>query len=397
MQMESYESFMCQCEGGDVVLRQSHKPYSFGKLYYACPRSKPSQKNHGCGYIKWKDEITFGNTSSFSGPKTPSNSSSRASSSSGSSRAALSPGNTECPNCKLLTMNIKILEARLAMEKNPDDHQIAELRESAQSNNWEDVLVLYCWRANEEDLKRDEERVRQLQALVRETEERAEEKMEFIEKLKGNRPFHEVMLIDKNWTRLTLNRNSVEFKLGLNAFYERCKAHINDRGLCCCLCRTCGNREKLTPINIKHHIYNNGFSRGYPTWVYHGEPGIIALPVVDDTNDMINVLNDIRRENNCIVDDTNDLTKLPRSSTQRSKSYAASRHEETTCVFLDLIEHYKKSHQKSEKWVKEVYETRYVISLAILCDRRILLFLVLSFDFDSLALEAKATPVEEST
>ncbi|GJS94330.1 hypothetical protein Tco_0801298 [Tanacetum coccineum] len=79
-------------------------------------------KNHGCGYFKWKDEITFGNASSFSGPTAPSNSSSRASSSSGSSRAALSPGNTECSNCKLLTMKIKILEARLAMEKNPDDH-----------------------------------------------------------------------------------------------------------------------------------------------------------------------------------------------------------------------------------------------------------------------------------
>ncbi|GJV83423.1 hypothetical protein Tco_1523321 [Tanacetum coccineum] len=49
-------------------------------------------------------------------------SSSCASSSSGSSRAALSPGNAECSNCKLLTMKIKILEARLAMEKNPDDH-----------------------------------------------------------------------------------------------------------------------------------------------------------------------------------------------------------------------------------------------------------------------------------
>ncbi|GJW53996.1 hypothetical protein Tco_0098081 [Tanacetum coccineum] len=122
MQMESYESFMCRCEGGNVVLRQSHKSHSFGKLSYVCPRSKPSQKNHGCGYFKWKDEITFGNASSFSGPTTPSNSSSRASSSSGSSRAALSPGNTECSNCKLLTMKIKILEARLAMEKNHDDH-----------------------------------------------------------------------------------------------------------------------------------------------------------------------------------------------------------------------------------------------------------------------------------
>nr|GEW74510.1 hypothetical protein [Tanacetum cinerariifolium] len=119
MQMESYESFLCRCKRGDVVLRQSHKPHSFGKLYYVCPRSKTSQQYHGCGYLKWKDEITFGNTSSFPGPL---NSSSRASSTSVSSRAALSPGNTFFSNCKLLTMKIKILEARLAMEKNLDDH-----------------------------------------------------------------------------------------------------------------------------------------------------------------------------------------------------------------------------------------------------------------------------------
>ncbi|GJX27847.1 hypothetical protein Tco_0235926 [Tanacetum coccineum] len=115
--------------------------------------------------------------------------------------------------------------------------RIVELRESAQSDNWEDVLVLYCWRAKEDDLKvarminklcvklsvaiqehrmftqeleasprwviikqktseflqelaeRDDERVQQLQALARETKERAAEKMVFIEKLKGNTPF----------------------------------------------------------------------------------------------------------------------------------------------------------------------------------------------------------------
>ncbi|GKE57199.1 hypothetical protein Tco_1496384, partial [Tanacetum coccineum] len=68
------------------------------------------------------DEITFGNASSFPGPSTPLISSSRASSSSGPSGAALSPENAECSNCKLLTMKIKILEARLAMERHPDDH-----------------------------------------------------------------------------------------------------------------------------------------------------------------------------------------------------------------------------------------------------------------------------------
>ncbi|GJZ25599.1 formin-like protein 18, partial [Tanacetum coccineum] len=45
--------------------------------------------------------------------------------------------------------------------------------------------------------------------------------------------------------------------------------------------------------------------------------------------------------------------KLPQSSTQGSRSYAASRYEEweITGVFPDLIEHYKKSHQKSGKWM----------------------------------------------
>ncbi|GJT56746.1 hypothetical protein Tco_1171411 [Tanacetum coccineum] len=37
-------------------------------------------------------------------------------------QAALSLGNAECLNCKLLTMKIKILEARLAMERHPKHH-----------------------------------------------------------------------------------------------------------------------------------------------------------------------------------------------------------------------------------------------------------------------------------
>ncbi|GKB10070.1 formin-like protein 18 [Tanacetum coccineum] len=53
--------------------------------------------------------------------------------------------------------------------------------------------------------------------------------------------------------------------------------------------------------------------------------------------------------------------KHTQSSTQGSRSYAASRHKEwkSTGVFPDLIEHYKKSHQKNEKWVRKEYETRY--------------------------------------
>ncbi|GJW17874.1 hypothetical protein Tco_0676352 [Tanacetum coccineum] len=113
--------------------------------------------------------------------------------------------------------------------------RIMELQASAQSTTWSDVLSLYFWRAKEADLRlarminnvsvklraaieeyqlftqeleaspgwvvnkdrsieylqelvqRDEEMVQRLQALEREVEERADEKMLFIEKLKGNK------------------------------------------------------------------------------------------------------------------------------------------------------------------------------------------------------------------
>ncbi|GKE44298.1 hypothetical protein Tco_1471582 [Tanacetum coccineum] len=38
--MVPHEAFACRCAEGDVVLRQSYKPESYGKLYYACPKSK---------------------------------------------------------------------------------------------------------------------------------------------------------------------------------------------------------------------------------------------------------------------------------------------------------------------------------------------------------------------
>nr|GEX72067.1 hypothetical protein [Tanacetum cinerariifolium] len=82
-------------------------------------------------------------------------------------------------------------------------HTVAELREAAQSNNWVEMLVLYCWRSVDKDFKvagktseflketqeKDDERLQQLKALARETEARAREKCIFIEKLKGNQPF----------------------------------------------------------------------------------------------------------------------------------------------------------------------------------------------------------------
>nr|GEZ78784.1 hypothetical protein [Tanacetum cinerariifolium] len=96
--------------------------YLLQKRSHAEKETRPSKQYHGCGYFKWKDDITFGNASSFSGPSTPLISSSDANSSSGPSRAALTLGNIECSNCKLLTMKIKILEAIQAMKRYPEDH-----------------------------------------------------------------------------------------------------------------------------------------------------------------------------------------------------------------------------------------------------------------------------------
>ncbi|GJS68394.1 hypothetical protein Tco_0682959 [Tanacetum coccineum] len=87
--------------------------------------------------------------------------------------------------------------------------RIMELQASAQSTTWLRVAIeeyqLFTqeleaspgWVVNkdrsieylQELVQRDEEMVQRLQALEREVEERADEKMLFIEKLKGNVPF----------------------------------------------------------------------------------------------------------------------------------------------------------------------------------------------------------------
>ncbi|GKE62996.1 hypothetical protein Tco_1513363 [Tanacetum coccineum] len=54
VKMVPHEAFACSCAEGDVVLRQSYKPESCGKLYYACPKSKPP-KHFGCGFFLWKE------------------------------------------------------------------------------------------------------------------------------------------------------------------------------------------------------------------------------------------------------------------------------------------------------------------------------------------------------
>ncbi|GJW74215.1 hypothetical protein Tco_0133585 [Tanacetum coccineum] len=132
--MERYnQTFKCTCKRGDVVLRTSRKPYSYGKQYYACPYSKPGTQDRGCGFM-WMDDLRL-HISSSSGSSTPPSYSSRTSTrpsiSPGSSKSAQNLGKAECSNCKFLAEKIKTLEAKikilegaLEMEMHPEKHTL---------------------------------------------------------------------------------------------------------------------------------------------------------------------------------------------------------------------------------------------------------------------------------
>nr|GEX83219.1 hypothetical protein [Tanacetum cinerariifolium] len=54
VKMVPYEGFVCPCGARDVVLRESYKPKTSGKLYYACPRSKPLEDTFRCKFFYGK-------------------------------------------------------------------------------------------------------------------------------------------------------------------------------------------------------------------------------------------------------------------------------------------------------------------------------------------------------
>ncbi|GJT09592.1 hypothetical protein Tco_0856634 [Tanacetum coccineum] len=133
--MERYDqAFKCTCEKGDVVLRTSRKPYSYGRQYYACPCLKPGTQDRGRGYFMWMDDLRL-YLSSSSGLSTPPSSYlgplTCPSYSLGPSGSALNHGKAECSNCNFLAEKIKTLEAKinileetLEMERNPESHAL---------------------------------------------------------------------------------------------------------------------------------------------------------------------------------------------------------------------------------------------------------------------------------
>ncbi|GKA09657.1 phospholipase-like protein [Tanacetum coccineum] len=115
--MERYDqTFKCTCEKGDVVLRTSRKPYSYGRQHYACLSSKTGTQDRGCGYFIWMDDLIL-YLSSSSGPSSPPSSYPRPSTrpiySPGTSGSALNLEKVECSNCKFLAEKIKTLDAKI--------------------------------------------------------------------------------------------------------------------------------------------------------------------------------------------------------------------------------------------------------------------------------------------
>ncbi|GKB06825.1 reverse transcriptase domain-containing protein [Tanacetum coccineum] len=129
--MVSYEAFVCRCGAGDVVLRESYQPKTRGKLYYACPKSKPRQNYYGCQFFLWKEERVGLLISSPGGSSTPSFSPGTSLTPISSPTPSTppihyggSPSNTECSNCKHLLGRIKVLQATLEMYMHPEQYTL---------------------------------------------------------------------------------------------------------------------------------------------------------------------------------------------------------------------------------------------------------------------------------
>nr|GFB28253.1 hypothetical protein [Tanacetum cinerariifolium] len=133
--MVPHEAFTCSCAEGDVVLRQSYKPESCGKLYYACPKSKPP-KHFGCGFFLWKKtrlcQLMSSPGAPSAGPSTPPNYSSGPSTPPSYSLGPSTPlnyssrssRNAECSNCKHLRGKISVLKATMNMHMHPEQHTV---------------------------------------------------------------------------------------------------------------------------------------------------------------------------------------------------------------------------------------------------------------------------------
>nr|GFA96404.1 hypothetical protein [Tanacetum cinerariifolium] len=125
--MVPHEAFACSCAEGDVVLRQSYKPF----LYYLT-----ASETFWMWIILWKEtrirQLMNSPGAPSTGPSTSPNYSSGASTPpSYSSGLSTSPNyssrssiNAECSNCKHLRGKISVLKAKMNMHMHPKQHTV---------------------------------------------------------------------------------------------------------------------------------------------------------------------------------------------------------------------------------------------------------------------------------
>ncbi|GJZ79206.1 hypothetical protein Tco_0644043 [Tanacetum coccineum] len=103
MMMVPYEAFACGCGAGDVVLRESYKPKTRGKLYCACPLSKPRENCFGCGFFMERETSSLTDQFSWS---------------------FIDSKNAECSNYKHLLDKITVLKATMEMYMHLEQHTV---------------------------------------------------------------------------------------------------------------------------------------------------------------------------------------------------------------------------------------------------------------------------------
>nr|GEZ56963.1 hypothetical protein [Tanacetum cinerariifolium] len=130
VKMVPYEAFACPCGAGDVVLRESYKLKTHGKIYYASPRSKSRENTFGCDFLLKEERVRLlvGSLGASTTPiYSPGSSSTLIYSLESSSTPISSPGtsrNVDSSNCKHLLDKIMVLEATVDMYMHPGQHTV---------------------------------------------------------------------------------------------------------------------------------------------------------------------------------------------------------------------------------------------------------------------------------
>ncbi|GJS68640.1 hypothetical protein Tco_0683205 [Tanacetum coccineum] len=119
-----HEAFAYRCAKGDVVLRQSYKPESYGKLYYACPKSKfPAPWSSPSTAKRPSYSVRHSTTPRYlSGPSTTPPPSYSSGPSTLTNYSLGSSRNAECSNCKHLRGKISVLKTTMEMHMHPEQH-----------------------------------------------------------------------------------------------------------------------------------------------------------------------------------------------------------------------------------------------------------------------------------